>query len=119
MTTPKPPKGMYQFIEFEAYTKKLDLIGGPALNGLVQGTLPVNPTAGVLWKGGIRKVRVKAPGPKGGKSGGYRVFFYFVDRQGRFYLLAILDKREAGNLKPAVLKTMQTMMKLILKRSQK
>ena len=56
----------------------------------------VNPKAGVLLEGGLRKVRV--PGKGRGKSGGYRVITYFMDEDEPVFLLTVISKGQQANL---------------------
>jgi len=108
-------ENLYQYIELEGFQKKLDRIGGPDLLETIQRALSLNPMAGSLLKGGIRKARIKAPQRNEGKSGGYRVFFYFVNQKGVIYLIWLLDKREADNLSPQEANLLQELAKQIPK----
>jgi hypothetical protein len=108
-------ENLYQYIELEGFQKKLDRIGDPDLLETIQKTLSLNPMAGSLLKGGVRKARIKAPQRNEGKSGGYRVFFYFVDQKGVIYLIWLLDKREADNLSPQEAQLLQDLAKQIPK----
>jgi hypothetical protein len=105
----------YQFIELEVFRKKLDRLACPELLEEIQDTLRYNPLAGVLLKGGLRKARIKSPERAEGKSGGYRVFYYFVDKEGVFYLIWILAKREAGNISPQEARLLQQLVAMIPK----
>jgi hypothetical protein len=105
----------FQFVELESFRRKLDKIGDPNLLESIQKELGTNPLAGSMLKGGIRKARVRAPTRSGGKSGGYRVFFYFVDKRGVIYLIWLLDKREADNLSPEEERLLQDLAKTIAK----
>ena len=51
--------------------------------------------------GGIRKRRIAIPGRSKGKSGGGRIFTLFFHRGTPVYILALLDKSDAGNLTKA------------------
>jgi hypothetical protein len=59
----------------------------PACGVLVQGT------------GGVRKVRVPAAGR--GKSGGFRVAYYFHNERMPAFLLTVFAKNEKASLTPA------------------
>jgi hypothetical protein len=63
--------------------------------------LAKNPQAGVVVQGtgGVRKVRFAKTG--GGKSGGYRVFFYFAGPKWPVFLWAVISKNDAENLSKA------------------
>ena len=108
-------KGMYLYIELEGFQKKIDRIGDPNLLDTIQRALSLNPHAGSLLKGGLRKARIKAPQRNEGKSGGYRVFFYFVDHKGVIYLIWLLDKRESDNLSSQEVSLLQELTKQISK----
>ncbi len=60
--------------------------------------LAEHPTAGVLIQGsgGIRKLRWAREG--GGKSGGFRVIYYFHSETMPLYLLAMFGKNEKANI---------------------
>ena len=57
-----------------------------------------NPEVGVLVRqgGGIRKVRVARKGE--GKSGGYRVIYFYADRDHPVFLLDVFAKADTENL---------------------
>ena len=108
-------KGLYTYIELEGFQRKLDRIGEQGLLETIQNALSQNPLMGSLLKGGMRKARIKAPQRNEGRSGGYRVFFYFVDNKGVIYLIWLLDKRESDNLSPKAAKILQELAKEIPK----
>jgi hypothetical protein len=60
-----------------------------------------DPTCGVVVAGtaGVRKVRIPAPGR--GKSGGFRVVYYFHSDAVPAFLLTVFAKSEKANLTPA------------------
>ncbi len=58
--------------------------------------LSANPLAGVLLKGGLRKVRFARAG--GGKSGGYRTIHYYLPDDGPVFLLTMFAKNEKTTL---------------------
>lgn len=95
------PQKLYQFVEFAAFTHRLmGTIDPLLLLDKIQEELLKNPNAGSLLKGGIRKVRISAPGRSGGKRGGYRVWHYFYKKGETFFLLFLLDKRQAADISP-------------------
>lgn len=57
-----------------------------------------NPEEGdvVAGTGGFRKVRVARSGE--GKSGGYRVIYYYITQSGRIHLIDIFAKKDQSNL---------------------
>ena len=68
------PEALYEFVEFQAFTRQLLSTGDPQLLlEKIQDELTKNPEAGSLIKGGIRKVRISVPGRTAGKRGGYRI----------------------------------------------
>lgn len=58
--------------------------------------LAEDPGRGVSLGGGLRKARIARPGS--GKSGGYRVVFYFADEDFPLFLLTVFAKNEKANL---------------------
>ncbi len=86
------------FVELSAFKSKVDALGGPSLLKSIQDELLKNLEKGDLVKGagGIRKIRISRE--HSGKSGGYRVFYLDLPRQGITYLMAILDKRDSENI---------------------
>ena len=72
-----------------------------------QNDLMINPLRGNLLEGsgGLRKVRVAGKGK--GKRGAYRVIYYYLDNQARFYLLTIYSKNEVADLTPAETKLLK------------
>lgn len=60
--------------------------------------LSLHPTAGDIVQGtnGVRKLRWARSG--GGKSGGYRVIYYFHSEIMPLYLLAVFGKNEKANI---------------------
>ena len=94
-------RSYYEFVQFPFFTKRLDEAGDPEFLGAIEEELLKNPEAGVLLKGGIRKVRIPSPSGARGKSGGYRVWHYFYKLGDTFLLLYLLNKREAGNISKA------------------
>ena len=57
--------------------------------------------------GGLRKGRVAKE--RGGKSGGYRVFSFFADRQNPVFLFWLLDKSDEDTLTDAQEKAFKTL----------
>ena len=64
----------------------------------LQWELCLHPEAGAVipGSGGLRKLRWKGRGR--GKRGGYRVIYYWRDRQGEIWLLTMYAKNEAENI---------------------
>ncbi|MFH0957722.1 MAG: transcriptional regulator, partial [Pseudomonadota bacterium] len=54
---------------------------------------------------GLRKLRWQAPGT--GKSGGYRIIYYWRNHRGQIWLLTIYAKNEAENIPAHILKAIK------------
>ena len=63
---------------------KKKLVGCPDSGDTISGT------------GGIRKIRLKSP--SGGKSGGFRICYYYILNRDKIYLLYIYPKNEQEDL---------------------
>ena len=72
-----------------------------------------DPASGDLIRrsGGIRKVRVAKEDT--GKSGGYRVLTYFMDRDAPVFLLSVIDKSEVDGITDAQAARLRTIAKAI------
>ena len=77
--------------------------------------LAANPTAGVVLEGtgGVRKVRFAGEGT--GKSGGYRVVYYYHDLNVPVFAMALFAKNEKANLSPAERNELRSIMPRIVK----
>jgi hypothetical protein len=77
--------------------------------------LAENPTAGVVMEGtgGVRKVRFAGEGA--GKSGGYRVVYYYHDMNIPIFAMALFAKNEKANLSPAERNELRSIMPRIVK----
>ncbi len=91
-------ENLYTFIETPIFSKQIDKMRDKGLLLAIQEELANNPECGTLIKGGMRKVRIASPARREGKRGGYRSWFFFHRGKDTFYLLFLLDKKEAGNL---------------------
>ncbi len=61
--------------------------------------IAANPTSGVSIGGGVRKVRFARPGK--GKSGGYRIIYFYSASDGTpVFLITVFAKNEKANLTP-------------------
>jgi hypothetical protein len=103
----------YEFVQFPPFARMMDAAGDTELLNAIEEELIKNPEAGVLLKGGIRKMRIPSPSAARGKSGGYRVWHYFYKLGDTFFLLFLLDKREAQNIS----KTQEALLVAALKES--
>ena len=61
-------------------------------------TLNGNPKAGIALSSNLYKLRVKNSSISSGKSGGFRVIYYYIDEQNNIYLMKIYSKTEIGNI---------------------
>ena len=57
-----------------------------------------NPEAGIYLQYNCYKVRVSNSSIPTGKSGGFRVIYYFTDQQNNLYLLGIYSKTKKENM---------------------
>lgn len=90
----------FAFTETVIFTEDLLKVADDETLFTIQNALLGNPLLGDLLKGtnGARKGRVRNPSIKGGKSGGFRFIYVFLERVDRIYLLYIYSKRERANL---------------------
>ncbi len=93
-----------EFIETSLFSKLLSEYLSDEEYSALQWMLLARPDAGkvVPGSGGLRKLRWAAPGR--GKSGGYRVIYYWRDHQGQIWLLTIYAKNEAASIPAHVLR---------------
>lgn len=84
---------------FQAFVKR-EKLSDEQVSGIVE-TVASNPTVGEIIQGtgGVRKFRVARDG--GGKSGGYRVVYYFYNEDHPVYLFEGFGKSEKDNLSAA------------------
>ena len=70
----------------------------------LQWELATHPEAGSIIRGsgGLRKLRWKAR--ERGKRGGYRIIYYWRNKQGEIWLLTIYAKNEAENIPAHILR---------------
>ena len=84
--------------ETESFQRKAGrLLSGNEKDELI-AYLSMHPNAGVLIKGtgGVRKLRWARSGR--GKSGGFRVIYYFHSQEMPLYLLTLFGKNEKANI---------------------
>jgi mRNA-degrading endonuclease RelE of RelBE toxin-antitoxin system len=96
-----------EFIETSLFSKLIREYLSDGEYSALQWVLVARPDAGALipGSGGLRKLRWAAPGR--GKSGGYRVIYYWQDHLGQIWLLTIYAKNEAENIPVHVLKAIK------------
>ncbi len=100
-----------KILETSIFTKKLKLLLPDEDYRKFQNVLILNPKSGKLIKGsgGLRKIRWSIPGK--GKSGGVRVIYYYVMKEGIILMLLIYPKSERDDLT----KEQQKILKLLVK----
>ena len=99
-----PYNKFMEFIEATAFTKHVyDYLSEDEYLGL-QSFLLQYPEVGkiVRGSGGVRKVRVAAPGR--GKRGGYRLIYYVRRPRNVIWMLTIYPKSEADSIPAHVLR---------------
>lgn len=66
-------------------------------------TLNENPKAGIELSSDLYKIRLENSSSNTGKSGGFRIIYYYLDNNENLYLLKIYSKTETPNIKEEVL----------------
>lgn len=66
-------------------------------------TLHENPKIGIELSSKLYKVRLENSSSNTGKSGGFRVIYYYIDEDENLYLLKMYSKTEIENIKEEVL----------------
>jgi len=64
----------------------------------LQTTLKSNPKAGIELGNNCYKIRLANSSIPTGKSGGFRVIYYYLDEQNNIYLMSIYSKNELENI---------------------
>ena len=65
--------------------------------------LQENPKSVIELSSDLYKIRLENSCSKVGKSGGFRVIYYYIDKNEKLYLLKIYSKTEVPNIKEEVL----------------
>ena len=65
--------------------------------------LQENPKSGIELSSDLYKIRLENSSSKVGKSGGFRVIYYYLDEEENIYLLKIYSKTEIENIKEEIL----------------
>ena len=60
--------------------------------------LKENPKLGIALQHSCYKIRVPNSSTPTGKSGGFRVIYYFIDKQNQLYLMNIYSKTQKDNI---------------------
>ncbi len=96
-----------EFIETSIFSKLIREYLSDEEYSALQWMLLAQPDAGDLipGSGGLRKLRWAAPGR--GKSGGYRVIYYWRNHRGQIWLLTIYAKNEAANIQANILRAIK------------
>lgn len=71
---------------------------------LLEKELLANPEAGIEILPSCFKIRLVNSSTRVGKSGGFRVIYYYLDENNHIYLLSIYSKTEQGTISEAILK---------------
>ncbi|MDR0807478.1 MAG: type II toxin-antitoxin system RelE/ParE family toxin [Enterobacteriaceae bacterium] len=89
---------LLHFIETSVFQRKIDGLLSADEYQEFQEFLSLDPTVGniIVGTGGCRKVRWSLSGV--GKSGGIRVIYYYLTRDGEIYLLIAYPKSEKDSL---------------------
>lgn len=97
--------------EFIRHAEKL--LSQTQRNALIDH-LAQSPKSGVLMQGtgGIRKLRWAREGS--GKSGGFRVVYYYHDERIPLYLLTLFGKNEKENISQAQRNALASLVKLLI-----
>ena len=66
-------------------------------------TLLENPKVGIELSSKLYKMRLENSSSNIGKSGGFRVIYYYLDEEENIYLLKIYSKTEIENIKEEIL----------------
>lgn len=62
-----------------------------------------NPKVGIELSSKLYKMRLENSSSNVGKSGGFRVIYYYLDEEENLYLLKIYSKNEIENIKEEIL----------------
>jgi mRNA-degrading endonuclease RelE of RelBE toxin-antitoxin system len=98
---------MFTFIEATQFTARVHGYLDDDEYAALQWALAIRPDTGAIVRGsgGLRKLRWRAQGR--GKSGGYRVIYYWRARAGEIWLLTIYAKSEEQSIPAHVLRALK------------
>jgi len=65
---------------------------------LLGDELSLNPKSGIELGNGCYKIRLANSSIPTGKSGGFRIIYYYLDTQNNLYLMSIYSKSELENI---------------------
>ncbi|HEY4950247.1 MAG TPA: hypothetical protein VIH88_07940 [Candidatus Acidoferrales bacterium] len=94
---------MLEFIQSRRFTIRLDNLAGQYADQVlseIENDLLKNPAAGAIvpGTGGLRKARAADPTRNKGKRGGFRYMYFYLEQDGRIFLLLIYNKDEQDDL---------------------
>jgi len=92
-----------EFIQSRRFTIRLDNLAGQYADQVlseIENDLLKNPAAGAIvpGTGGLRKARAADPTRNKGKRGGFRYMYFYLEQDGRIFLLLIYNKDEQDDL---------------------
>ena len=64
----------------------------------LKSILSENPKAGIALAHNCYKIRLANSSVPTGKSGGFRIIYYYIDQDGTIYLLSIYSKSDIANV---------------------
>lgn len=108
------PGALHTAVETPSYLAAMKKAGlDQADRDAVLDEVMSNPSGGDIIKktGGVRKVRVGKQDT--GKSGGFRVLAYFMDRDAPVFLLFVINKTAANNISDAQAEILKNLAKAI------
>lgn len=90
-----------RFVETPIFTRVINRLLDDDDYRSLQIALMLRPDQGPVIRGtrGLRKVRWARPGA--GKSGGFRIIYYWAPAEAVFYMLYAYSKNEQGDLTPS------------------
>ena len=94
---------MLEFIQSRRFTIRLDNLAGQYADQVlseIENDLLKKPAAGAIvpGTGGLRKARAADPTRNKGKRGGFRYMYFYLEQDGRIFLLLIYNKDEQDDL---------------------
>jgi hypothetical protein len=100
-----------RFVETPIFTKVIDRLVDDEDYRALQIALMLRPAQGPVIRGGggVRKLRWARPGR--GKSGGFRVIYYWAAAEEAFYMLYAYAKSEQGDLTLAQTRALGTLVR--------
>ena len=105
---------MHTIVEIPQYSRKADKLLSEIEKNEIISYLAFHPKAGEILAGtgGIRKIRWKREGK--GKSGGFRIIYYFHNEDIPLFLLSIFSKGEMANINKAERNALAKLTKILI-----